>query len=261
MDDVLGRILKENTRLVFLPYLVFGYPDVDTFKDLVMAAADAGADGIEVGIPHSDPIADGPVIQAATQRVLEQGIRPRDVLVAMEPFAGKLPLVAMTYTNIVYRYGAQSFGRDFSGAGFMGLIVADCPLEHQDIISPVAEKLSLVQLASTSTQEERLKKIGKASQGFLYLVSGQGITGRTKVDERRLSQMVAAVRDVSGITQCIGFGVDSPQVAAFLGKVADGVIVGTSLVKFITEHAGKADLARKFFSYLSEYRYALDGAL
>jgi len=258
MDDILGCTLRGKKHPLFLPYFVCGYPDIVTFQELVLAAIDAGADGVEVGIPHSDPVADGPVIQAASQKSLEQGFRPRDVLAAVEPLAQKVPLVAMTYTNIVYRYGVENFGKDFSAAGFKGLIVADCPLEHRDIIAGAVSKLSLVQLASTSTGKDRLLEISKAAQGFLYLVSGQGITGKTEVNEKRLRQMVVTVRGVTDILQCIGFGVGSPQAAASLREIADGVIVGTSLIQFIARREGKPDLVREFSSYLSEYRRALD---
>ncbi|MCX6090861.1 MAG: tryptophan synthase subunit alpha [Candidatus Atribacteria bacterium] len=258
MTDHLAESLSGKQKKLFLPYLTFGYPDVHTFLDLVRICRDQGADAIEIGIPHSDPVADGPVLQHASYQALQNGVTPRIVAETLGKAGLGVPLIAMTYGNIVYHYGVERFGRDFREAGFQGLIVADFPLEARPFLQPAAEDLSIIILASTNTSPERLAAIGKESRGFVYLVSGKGTTGNTHIETNHLPQMVNILRAHISIPLLIGFGVSSPDVARSVGLIADGVIVGTAIMKVIIDHHSEPDFRDQFSRMIGSFRNALD---
>jgi tryptophan synthase alpha chain len=164
----------------------------------------------------------------------------------------------MTYGNIVFQYGIERFGKDYHQAGFQGLIVADFPLETSRMLDNLKEMLSVIILASTNTSAERLRKIGQESRGFVYIVSGKGITGKTNIDLEQIKPVINDLRKTTTIPLLIGFGVNSPEMARELAIIADGVIVGSAVVGFIAQHSDDPELMSKFAGYLSQYHQALD---
>ncbi len=258
MTDTLALSLKATNKKLFFPYLTFGYPDVPTFMELIKICREEGADAVEIGIPHSDPVADGPILQEASYHALKNGVTPKMIVEEFAKIKPGIPLIAMTYGNIVYRYGIERFGRDYQQVGFQGLIVADFPLEANDLLKPAAESLSIIILASTNTSSERLELIGKRSRGFVYIVSGKGITGDTRIEVAQLKQVIASLRDFTQLPLLIGFGIHSPEMAMELGELADGVIIGSTIVGFIAQHHYEPNWLSKFSLFISRYRQALD---
>ena len=258
MTDILKEKLEERGKRgkLFLPYLTFGYPDIPTFLDLMHICEEEGVDALEVGIPHSDPIADGPVIQTTSQRALEKGVTPQLVAQILKEEKTTLPLIAMTYGNIVYQYGFSRFARDFQNAGFSGLIIADFPREARNFEKDIEGYLSRILLASVTSPPERIKQIAKESEGFVYLVSGKGTTGQVEIEKEHLREVVEVIKGVSSSLVLIGFGVDSPEKAKGLTQIADGVIVGSALLQVILQEEKHPQPA--FRHLLSSYRQALD---
>jgi tryptophan synthase alpha chain len=261
MTDRLAETLnvkKIEKKKLFLPYLTFGYPNIPIFLDLLKICQDQGVDAIEIGIPHSDPVADGPILQESSYHALKNGVTPKMIPEVLSSVQLKVPLIAMTYGNIVFQYGIERFGKDYHQAGFQGLIVADFPLETSRMLDDLKEMLSVIILASTNTLAERLRKIGQESRGFVYIVSGKGITGKTNIDLEQIKPVITGLRKTTTVPLLIGFGVNSPEIARELAIIADGVIVGSAVVRFIAQHIDDPELMCGFARYLSQYRQALD---
>lgn len=259
LRDVL--IERRKKRKLFVPYLTFGYPDVASFCELLQICEHEGADAVEVGIPHSDPVADGPVIQTTSFVALKQGVTPRMVPEVLSRFHLSIPLIAMTYGNIVLQYGVENFARDYREAGFLGLIVADFPLEARDFLEGARGILSRVLLASVTSPLERVRRIAENSEGFVYLVSGKGVTGKTEVDLKALEERVKYVKHHIPVLVLPGFGIHHPHQAASVAACTDGVIVGSALLEYIIEHKDEKTLMEGFASLIRSYREALDGRI
>ena len=231
------RRAAEEQRTAIVPYLVAGYPNLAATKRHVLECAEAGADVIELGIPFSDPVADGPTIQAAITESLEGGTRPGDVLRLVQDLreAGlETPIVAMTYANLFFAPGWGISARRLARAGVDGTIVPDVPLEESRDYRRAwrEEGLATVFLASPATSGDRLRRIARASTGFFYLVAVYGTTGareRVASETRDLLRRTAVLD--SDVARCVGFGVSRPEhVVALAGLGADGVVVGSALV-------------------------------
>jgi len=233
--------LKERDEGALIAYVTAGDPEPSLTLDVVEALVSGGADIIELGIPFSDPIADGPTIQAATVRALKSGVTPRGVLQLSEEIKAKLdvPLVILTYYNPVFKMGVKNFFETASSCGVSGIIVPDLPVEEASEYKKTAEayEIDTIFLASPSTSNERLRKILKFTSGFLYLVSLFGVTGtREKIQNltirtvRRTAQMTSA----EGLPLAVGFGISKPEhVRALMENGADAAIVGSGFVKII----------------------------
>lgn len=257
LQEVLEK--KREEHKLFVPYLTFGYPSVPDFLELARICAEEGADALEVGIPYSDPVADGPVIQTTSYRALLQGVTPLLVRETMENVTLALPLVAMTYGNIVFRYGVDRFARDFSRAGFRGLIVADFPLEAKPLLSGANGFLEVILLLAVNSSPERIVRIGQESEGFVYLVSGKGTTGAVDIDLGILKEVIVTLRSCTVSPVLVGFGIHSPSRAEEVASVSDGVIVGSALLDFILKHESEEHWKVEFGKLLREYRRALGG--
>ena len=237
--------LRGKGEKAFIPYVMCGDPTLEKTEEMVLLLEESGADVIELGVPFSDPLADGPVIQAAAGRALAAGVSLKTAI----DFVGKirqktaLPLVLMTYYNPVFKYGVPSFAADAAGAGVDGVIVPDLPVEEAaDLIKNARRHaLDTIFLAAPTSGDERLKKVARASRGFIYFVSMTGITGaRLEVkDSDALSASVSKLREFSGGRPvAVGFGVSTPGEAAIVAGLADGVIVGSAIVKRAAEDTG-----------------------
>jgi tryptophan synthase alpha chain len=221
----------------FMPYLMGGFPDLATSCGIGEAYAAAGADLVELGVPFSDPLADGPVIQAAGTAALDAGATVEDVLRVGGALAASVPVVVMAYANVVLARGAETFARDLAASEISGLIVPDLPMEEAPPLLAAcdAEGVALVPLVAPTTTDERLAEIGTRARGFLYTVSVTGTTGeRNAIDG--LAAVLARARAHTGVPVAAGFGISTPeQAAAAAAAGADGVIVGSRLVRAAAE--------------------------
>jgi tryptophan synthase alpha chain len=219
-----------------------GYPSIEGSVEAGLAAADAGADLLELGIPFSDPLADGPVIHAAGTEALAAGATPHRVLGACERLAARVPVVLMVYANIVLTAGAQAFALRAAAAGAAGLIVPDLP--HDEALELRAacdmEGLALVPLVAPTTTPERIAEIGADARGFVYTVSLTGTTGERAELPPRLADTVARVRASSDVPVAVGFGISTPAHARAVAEIADGVIVGSRVVRAAGEGGAAA---------------------
>lgn len=262
IDDLFARLKSEN-RKALMPFITAGDPDIAVTSDILQAIDQAGADLCELGIPYSDPIADGPVIQDSYQRALDNGFRLQQALDlgAQQTAALTMPLVTMVSYSIIWRVGLQKYVEQAKQAGFHGAIVPDLPVEEAAALSKLcqAADFSLVQLVTPTTSRERQLQIAESSSGFLYYVSVTGITGeRTKLPTD-LVDHVAWLRSQTELPICIGFGISGPETAAQLAPVADGLIVGSAVVRRIHE-AGPANAPAEVAAFVQQLRQAIDQA-
>jgi len=242
-----------QTTPIFMPYYPVGYPDIATSIDIFESLANNGADLIEVGMSFSDPLADGPVIQKATQTALEKGVTTKDVLAAIAELRRRgvdIPLILMGYYNPILAYGLERFIRDAAETGADGFIIPDLPPEEADeFVGAIREsplQLPLITMLAPTTSDERMEQIARNAQGFIYLVSVTGVTGARRDITVGLGELIARVRQHTDIPVCVGFGISTPDQAAAVGAIADGVIVGSACVREIGESENPVETAREF---------------
>ena len=234
------RAVLDDGKRAFIPFICAGDPDLESTKKALKILDDAGADVIELGVPYSDPLADGPVIQAAATRALANGAtlnKVIDLVREMTPQI-KAPIVMFTYYNPIYQRGVDKFCADIAAAGAKGLLVPDIPLEETYDVSEIASKrgIELVLLSTPTTPVERAKKIAQATKGFVYLVSVTGVTGVQTNVATRVEQLVEELRSVTDKPIAVGFGVSEAKHAKqIVDWGADGVIVGSALVRALGE--------------------------
>jgi len=229
LEDALRQRLTDGGR-AFVPYVTGGFPGVD--PDLLHRIQDAGADAIEVGIPFSDPVMDGEVIQEASRMALEKGTRPSDVLAMIGEAALSIPVAVMTYVNPVFRIGFERFLDDAEANGVAGVIVPDLPVDESDewIVLCDRRGVAAVQLAAPGTSSERLQRIAQGARGFVYCVATYGVTGARSELGDPARGVVAGLRPLTGLPLLVGVGISTPEQAAEACTFADGVIVGTSMM-------------------------------
>jgi tryptophan synthase alpha chain len=243
-----------QNKPIFMPYFPLGYPDLDTSIDVIEALAKNGADLIEVGLSFSDPLADGPVIQQATQMALEKGITIRKSLEAVRELRSRgveIPLVLMGYYNPMLAYGLEPFICDAVDAGADGFIIPDLPVEEsrefvETMQAAVSSQIPLIQMLAPTTPDERMERIARTAKGFIYLVSVIGVTGERKTLSEGLKELIDRVREHTSVPVCVGFGIGTPEQARQVGALADGVIVGTACVKAIGASDSPVDAAKSF---------------
>ncbi len=231
----------ENGK-AFIAFITCGDPDLETTAAVVKEAVKNGADLIELGIPFSDPTAEGPVIQGANLRALKGGVTTDKIFDFVKKLRGEVdvPLVFMTYSNVVFSYGAERFISLCKDTGIDGLILPDLPFEEKDEFLPVCRKygIALISLIAP-TSENRIAMIAKEAEGFLYIVSSLGVTGTRSEITTDLKSMVALVRQNTDIPCAIGFGISTPEQAKKMAGLSDGAIVGSAIIKLIEKY-GKA---------------------
>lgn len=228
----------ENGK-AFIPFITCGDPSLEITEQLVYAAAEAGADLVELGIPFSDPTAEGPVIQAANIRALSGGVTTDRVFELVRKIRKntQIPLVFMTYANVVFSYGTERFVKTAAEAGMDGLILPDVPYEEKEEFDGVCRKygLDLISLIAP-TSKERITMIAKEAQGFVYCVSSLGVTGVRKEISTDVAEMVRLVKETKDIPCAVGFGISTPEQAKEMAAVSDGVIVGSAIVKLCGQY-------------------------
>lgn len=239
--DTLFQQLRAARRKAFMPFVTAGDPDLAFTADLLRLLVSRGSTLCEVGIPYSDPIADGPVIQASYTRALEQGLRVDEVFQMLRQVTPEFaaPVITMVSYAIVYRRGLERFVAEAIEAGLSGAIVPDLPVEEAAPLAAICrrEDFSLVQLVTPTTPRDRAVRIAEQSTGFLYYVSVTGITGERAQLPAELVENVAWLRARTSLPICIGFGVSRPEHVRMLAPVADGVIVGSAIVRRVAEAA------------------------
>lgn len=226
---------KAQGRKGLIVYLTAGYPNLDATYEAVMTAEAAGADAVEIGIPFSDPIADGPVIQKAAAAALQQGVTAAKIreLIGRIRRNSSLPLAVMTYVNTVLHYGPERFAADFSAAGAAGLIIPDLPLEESGFIEELCRQypMALIRFIAPTSGEDRIAAISREAAGFLYCISSTGVTGVRAMDYQPVEAMVRQARLHTAIPIAVGFGIGSPEAAREAARYADAVIVGSAVVQ------------------------------
>ncbi len=258
--ETITRALRDDGRKALAPFFTAGYPDEATFLDLIRAAADAGCRVVEVGIPFSDPVADGPLIQKSSHAALAGGMtlrRALELITKAVVETGITPVV-MSYLNPVLRFGVADFATAAADAGVGGVILPDVPLEESHAVRAdlAAHDLDLVALMAPTTDPDRAREIALSASGFLYLVSLTGVTGAALDVEATVPSLVARASAVTDLPAYVGFGVSTPEQARDAAASADGVIIGSALVKII-EEAG-ADAPGAVHTYLGGVAAAME---
>lgn len=253
--------LRQRGEKALITYLTVGDPDLATSERVIHALVEGGADLLELGFPFSDPMADGPTIQAAAERSLAAGTTLRGVLelVARVRQHTNVPIVLMGYFNPVFRYGAEVFARDAAAAGVDGLLLVDLPPEEADELHPRLKSagIDLITLLAPTTPDERVIRLAGQAEGFLYYVSMTGVTGTQKVDASAIAATVARVRRASPVPVAVGFGVTTPEDARAVAAFADAVVVGSALVKVIAEHGCAPGLIDEVLRFTRELKKAV----
>ncbi|MEP9365513.1 tryptophan synthase subunit alpha [Nocardioides sp. CN2-186] len=230
---------RADGRAALVGYLPAGFPDVQGGIDGLLALVDAGCDVIEIGLPYSDPVMDGPTIQAAAQQALERGVRTADVLRTVEAVAATgTPTLVMTYWNPIEKYGVERFAQDLANAGGAGLITPDITPDYAPewIAAADAHDLDKVFLVSPSSTDERIAMTTAASRGFVYATGVMGVTGTTQTTAAGVGPLIARTKATTQLPVGVGVGVSTGAQAAELAALADGVIVGTALVRCLLDH-------------------------
>lgn len=255
------RDLFGPDRTVLLPYLTAGLPDPGVSADLFVAMADAGADGFEIGIPYSDPLMDGPIIQAASAAALEAGTDLETALGVIRQVVERTgrPALAMTYANVVFRTGPDEFCRRLAATGAQGVIVPDMPLEEAAPVeeAAAAHGLGVVLFVAPTSSDERIAQVVAHDPAFIYGVAEMGVTGERQESSGRARELAARVRAHTDIPLVLGVGISTPEQAAAAGDVADGVIVGTALVRRVLEAATPDDAATALREAVAALKAAL----
>ena len=251
-------VFKRLGHKALIAYLTVGYPDIETTLEAVPLLADSGCDLVELGIPFSDPLADGVTIQNASYKALKNGVTTKLCLKVAEELSKKtsVPLLFMTYFNPVFNYGIEAFCKDCNSSGISGLIIPDLIPDEGGPLEIVTQKndLDLIYLLSPSSTDERIRLVAQRSRGFIYLVSVTGVTGARTGISTELDAFVSRVRAIAGQPLCVGFGISTPDQAGHVARLADGVIVGSRILQLIEEDKSLKSVAR----FVKELRNTLD---
>ena len=255
--------LKEQNRTALIPFFVIGDPDFDTSFAVIKASIDAGADVLELGIPFSDPIADGPTIQKAGIRAIKSGMNMAKALELVRKVKDHkdIPIGLLMYYNLVYQYGTEKFFEDFHEAGVNSVLIADLSIDDADeITGPAASAgLDTVFMVTPVTDPERMKLIASKTTGFIYTVSVLGVTGSRQKLSDTVEGLVGKIKELTGVPVCVGFGISTPEHAAAVAKAgADGVIIGSKIVGLIEKNLGSKDkIIAEVSAFLAGVRSAI----
>jgi tryptophan synthase alpha chain len=253
--------LTQTDDKALITYISAGDPDLNTTRELVLAMAASGVDLIELGIPYSDPVADGPVIQQASLRALNHGVTIKDIfgLVASLRQDTQIPLILMAYYNSLLQYGIGRFVSTCAAAGVDGLIIPDLPLEESEELRQQADAqgIDLIMLVAPTTPAERIARIAEASRGFLYCVSVTGVTGTQQIAGSGLKDFLSTVRSQTDLPLAVGFGISTPEQAAATALLADGVIVGSAVIAVMEKHLGTDLLVNKVAEFTRSLKAGL----
>jgi tryptophan synthase alpha chain len=266
----MGRIetkfaaLKKDGRKAFVTYLTAGDPDLETTARLIPALELAGVDIIEIGVPFSDPTADGPVIQAASQRALKEGATLAKILamIAALRLTSAIPIVLFGYYNPILSYGPERFAADAAASGVDGILVVDLPPEEAGELRKYTDKagLAFITLIAPTTDPKRAQRILRGATGFVYYISVTGVTGTSAARPEDVRRDVERIHGMTPLPVAVGFGISTPEQAAAIAPLADGIVIGSALVRLIGERGASADLIPAASAYAGGIRRAIDAA-
>ncbi|MAS93232.1 MAG: tryptophan synthase subunit alpha [Verrucomicrobiales bacterium] len=246
--------LQSEGKAAFVAYICAGDPDMDRTLGIMFALEEAGADVIELGIPFSDPMADGIVNQMAAHRALEAGADTHKVLDLIRKFreTSEVPIVLFTYLNPVYAYGFREFHSDFADAGADGVLLLDLPPDEASKNIELTDdgRLRHIRLIAPTTPAERIPVLAKASEGFIYYVSREGVTGEQTSLAEGIAENVAGIKAHSSVPVVVGFGISTPDQAAEVARAADGVVVGSAIVRQVEKHGSSEDVAEQVGAFV-----------
>lgn len=254
--------LRKDHRKALVVYLTAGDPSLETTETLILELDKAGVNILEIGVPFSDPTADGPVIQAASQRALQKGVTLENILVMIESVRKRsdIPIILFGYYNPIYRYGNEAFAAKASAAGVDGILVVDLPMEESFELRRYTDRMGMdfISLIAPTTNDSRIGRIVSRAKGFLYYITVTGVTGMAKPEPADVERDVNRIRRLSHLPIVAGFGISTPQQVAQIAPLADGIVIGSAIVRMIADNQGKEDLPRLVSSYIGEIRKALD---
>ena len=260
--DMMFIELKKNNKLALMPFIMAGDPNIKTTSEILLKLQEKGADLIELGVPYSDPLADGPIIQLSASRALKSGATLKKIIQLLESLKGKLniPIILFTYFNPLLSFGFEAFCEEISKAGVSGLIIPDLPLEEAYRFSKIVSRnsMDLILLVAPTTPFKRMKIISNNTRGFTYLVSVTGVTGERNRMGNRLENLITELKEISASPVAVGFGISSPEhVIKIREWGADGVIIGSAFVKRISS-CDEQQVVNKVGDFCEEMRKAAD---
>ncbi|HCG72175.1 MAG TPA: tryptophan synthase subunit alpha [Nitrospina sp.] len=260
MSRIEKRLVSLNGNKALVAFYTAGDPDLSASKDIFAVIEKNGADIIEIGVPFSDPLADGPTIQASSHRSLQKGTTLKKIiqLVADIRKTSELPIILMTSFNPVFVYGKKEFVADAVKAGVDGMIIPDLPPEEAEEFLGIAEGLDLVFLLAPTSTPARIQQVGKVSKGFIYYISLTGTTGTKEALSAGLKNKVNEIKKSVSLPVLVGFGVSGPEQAKQAAEASDGVIIGSAIVKLIAEHSDPAERDRKLADFLASIKKAIN---
>ncbi|MCD6353835.1 MAG: tryptophan synthase subunit alpha [Proteobacteria bacterium] len=260
----MGRIgkrfddLKKRGEKALIIYLTAGDPSLEKTYEMILCLDRAGVDIVEIGVPFSDPTADGPIIQAASQRALKGGTSLLDILNLIEEVrkVSEIPIVLFGYYNPVFIYGNEKFAKRAREAGVDGILVVDLPPEESDELRrhTDAEGIDFISLITPTSDDGRIKKISERASGFIYYVSVTGVTGTKKPEIADVRKDMGKIKKITSLPVSVGFGISTPEQAGEVAQYADGVVVGSAIVRLIEENSKKNNLVEKVFSFARELK-------
>ena len=266
MSDRIGArfaALRRAGRTALVPFITAGDPLPEATVDVMHALVEAGADLIELGMPFSDPMADGPVIQHADERALQRHVGVADILGWVREFRARdadTPVVLMGYLNPIEIHGSERFGREAAAAGVDGVLVVDCPIEEDATLQPLRDAgLKRILLAAPTTSDARLARAAAAAEGYLYYVSFAGITGAAQLSTADIAGRVEALRARAAVPVAVGFGIKDAASAKAVAAFADAVVIGSALVSALAQATSAATAVQRARDFLAPVRAALDG--
>ena len=260
MSRIEKRLVSLNGNKALVAFYTAGDPDLSASKDIFAVIEKNGADIIEIGVPFSDPLADGPTIQASSHRSLQKGTTLKKIiqLVADIRKTSELPIILMTSFNPVFVYGKKEFVADAVKAGVDGMIIPDLPPEEAEEFLGIAEGLDMVFLLAPTSTPARIQQVGKVSKGFIYYISLTGTTGTKEALSAGLKNKVNEIKKSVSLPVLVGFGVSGPEQAKQAAEASDGVIIGSAIVKIIAEHSDPAERDRKLADFLASIKKAIN---
>lgn len=253
--------LKEKRQKALVGFVTAGDPDLSTSTDIITKMCGAGLDVLELGIPFSDPTADGPVIQRSSARSIAQGTHISTIIEMIKNIRKTIdiPIILFTYYNPVIAFGAEKFYREARQAGADGTLVVDLPPEESDEMTKFwndDNDFSFIRLLAPTTPKERMEKISKAASGFIYLVSKTGVTGSDGIETSKIAKQMETIRSVSDLPVCVGFGISTPEDVSQIASFADGVVIGSAFERLIEDNINNPELACIMAQKVKEYKKA-----
>lgn len=257
------KALKKGGRKAFVVYVTAGDPDLEATANLIPELEAAGVDIIEIGVPFSDPTADGPIIQAASRRALMQGTTLEKILAmiaSLRRICG-IPIILFGYYNPILSYGAEKFAADAAASGVDGILVVDLPPEESDELRRYTDPagLAFITLIAPTTDPKRARKILRGAAGFVYFISVTGVTGTAAPRTEEICRDLVRIKRMTTLPITVGFGISTPEQAAAIAPLADGVVVGSAVVRLIAEKGGRGDITQAVCSFAERIRQAIDG--